>query len=345
MKKIALGIALVMLLTMAFGVFASADFAAPVVTPDVFGASMKDGSIQYLGTETDDIPDDIFGVVINATVADGFCYYRIPMSFDPTLIEYVTCCPPSEDGELLGIYEGTYNKINGGTFSPNETKAAQGYVNFNMVNATNFTKKSGLKTVTQTDATCVIVYFRPLTEKACNATISFATPEFPELYFQNSDDEHFYNYADVSAITLKLNGGAPVATEALESLGAQVNEEKKGIRFGANFYNLEGKAAVEDLGMLLISDYRLGDGTLDLDLANEYVVKVQARGILNYVEGNKLEDYANVTFVAAVLGLDGHLDDDIVARPYVVYADEEVAYDDAMTRNYNYVLEHADNKF
>lgn len=337
MKKIALGIALVMLLTMVFGVFASAvdvEDGKAVATLELFGLTEEDGNVTYTGTETGGYPDDEFGVAIRLTTGNaGFCYYKFTLTWDPTAIEYVECADIKE-GDYLAIR--TDDALLSGTFTLNDKDAAEGSFTLNRVNATNFAT-GGRTPAPIYDAICAYVYFKPVSDKAANTTINFTYTEVKNATPATIESEG-------KSITFKLNGGATERTEPLESLGAQVNPSKKAIRFGANFYNLKGKAAVEDLGMLVVSDFRLNGGDLDLDLVNEYVVKIQARGILNYVEGQKLEDYDYVNFVASITDIpDNHLEDDIVARPYVVYADEEVAYSEVIVKNYAEVLAENDN--
>ena len=341
MKKIALGIALVMLLTMVFGVFASAvdvEDGKAAFSLELFGLTIdeKDGSVIYTGTtDTYGYPEDEFGFALNIkTGSTEFCYYKATITWDPTLIEYVEYAKPSE--ELLGEYTPAY-AFGDGNASFNEEDVAKGSFTLNRVYSENFSSGSGRTKAPVYEGTCGFIYFKPVSDKAANATINFTYTEVRNAATTVIESEG-------QSITIKLNHGAVERTEPLESLGAQVNPAKKAIRFGANFYNLKGKAAVEDLGMIVVSDYRLDGGVLDLDLVNQYVVKVQTRGILNYVDGQKFEDYDYVSFVASIIGIpDNHLGDDIVARPYVVYADKEVAYSEVMVKNYAEVLAENDN--
>lgn len=340
MKKIALGIALVMLLTMVFGVFASAvdvESGKAVATLELFGLTEKDGNVTYTGTETGGYPDDEFGVAIRITTGNAdFCYYKFTLTWDPTAIEYVECADVSV-GDLLGVRTSDEKNLLSGTSTLNDKDAAEGSFTLNRVNGTNFATGTPRAPVPTYDSICAYVYFKPVSDKAANTTINFTYTEVKNATPALVESEG-------KSLTFKLNGGAVERTEPLESLGAQVNPAKKAIRFGANFYNLKGKAAVEDLGMIVVSAYRLGDDTLDLDLDNEYVVKVQTRGILNYVDGQKFEDYDYVNFVASITDIpENHFEDNIVARPYVVYADKEVAYSEVMVKNYAEVLAENDN--
>ena len=163
------------------------------------------------------------------------------------------------------------------------------------------------------------------------------------------------NYYNSKSSTYKDNGIAMMSEievfassidKPVQSIGAQINAEKSAIRFGANFYNLEDKAEVEDIGMLVLPAAKLGEAELNLDLANDLVAKIHATGILNYEADKALADYEYVTFVAAICGIpEGHLSDDIVARPFVEYSNEETAYGEAMVRNYEAVAAKAAGQF
>ena len=337
MKKLAMLLAVVMLLSVVCTVFVSAE--DPEAYFELVAPGLTDGNMNYSEEGTAAKPADGFTVAVNVHTPNGFNYAKFTINYDATILSCFAATASGKTDSRYKVDTGlpivTYSVLNSET---------DGTRTLNTVNPLDFQieDEETFEMVDVTDATLVFLYFEPLTKDACNATISFSYTEVKST--KKAGETPKLLESEGKSLTIKLNGGAVERTEPLESLGAQVNPAKKAIRFGANFYNLKDKAAVEDLGMLVVSDFRLNGGDLDLDLVNEYVVKVQARGILNYVEGQKLEDYDYVNFIASITDIpDNHFEDDIVARPYVVYADEEVAYSEVMVKNYAEVLAANDN--
>ena len=345
MKKIALGIALVMLLTMVFGVFASAvdvEAGKAVLTLELFGLTEEAGDVTYLGTYTDIYPDDEFGVAIRLTTGNvGFGFYQFELSWDPTLIQYVEFADIA-DGDYLEMRSDA-NLISG-SITINDKNTAKGSFTLQRLSPADFQTTGRTKTDI-CDAICGYIYFKPISAEAANATISITSNEVKHI--PGPGVEPVLLECATPSLKFTLNGGVAERTEPLESLGAKVKTDAYAIRFGADFYNLESKAdlEVEDLGMLVVSAFRLGEAELTIG-SNNYAVKVQARGIENYKDGWKLEDYDKVTFVATVTDIPAsHLADVIVARPYVVYSEGDPVYSAAMYRTYNDVLAAADGLF
>lgn len=131
--------------------------------------------------------------------------------------------------------------------------------------------------------------------------------------------------------------------DSIESLGAKANESSSGLRFGATYTKVDTNGELTDLGFLLISSYRLGSNTLDLDYASNsaiasYVIKITACGIEEYEEDKAFDDYDTCTFYATVIGLGDYADQDIVAVPYAAYASGKVVYGEQIVNNLNGVL-------
>ena len=131
--------------------------------------------------------------------------------------------------------------------------------------------------------------------------------------------------------------------DSIESLGAKANAGSNGLRFGATYTKVDTNGELTDLGFLLISNYRLGDNTLDLNYASNseiasYVIKVTACGIEEYEEGKAFDDYDTCTFYATVIGLADYADQDIVAVPFAAYANGKVVYGEQIVNNLNGVL-------
>lgn len=128
----------------------------------------------------------------------------------------------------------------------------------------------------------------------------------------------------------------------IKNIGAKVNTELAGIRFGTTFKNDVTLGQVVALGTLLVPEAKLGSSELTLDSANDLIVNVPARTIAaeDYVEGKEFEDYTSFTYYVTVIGLEGHESDNIVARSYVTYSANtgvNTVYADAITRNINEV--------
>lgn len=338
MKRIALILAVAMMVSCFACVFASADDCVFTFAT----AGIEDNNVVYLGTTTDDIPDDIFAVALRVdTAGQPFCRYKVEIAFDATKLGYVACTE-SEGDCLLGIYDHTtdgYKKVKYDIC--NEKFAADGKIIVTMTNASNLTYKQGLKTMDLTKASFVVLYFYPLTDEACDTTISWTYTEVrnavPSLLPSSGEN-----------LTLKMNGGAPEAAAPLTSLGALVNEELVGLRFGATYNRIVENGEVTDLGMMLLPAAKLGEDELTLDyIANgangDLVAKLSARGIDadSYVANQAFEDYASFTYTCTVIGLEGHEEADIVAVPYITYDGTGTIsefYADAMVRNFAAVL-------
>ena len=128
----------------------------------------------------------------------------------------------------------------------------------------------------------------------------------------------------------------------IKNIGAKVNTELAGIRFGTTFKNDATLGLVVALGTLLIPEAKLGASELTIDSANSLIVNVPARTIAaeDYVEGKAFEDYESFTYYVTIIGLEGHESDNIVARSYVTYSANSgvnTVYADAITRNINQV--------
>ena len=156
-----------------------------------------------------------------------------------------------------------------------------------------------------------------------------------------------FNNIDLENKTIGSNPTIEFYTmsEPVVSLGAKANESLYGIRFGATYNKVFGYGEVTGLGFLLISEYRLGDNALDLTYTSnaeiaKYVVNVEARTIVEYVEGKDFSEYETFTFYASVVRLDrkNNLDDNIVAVPYITYASGKTVYGKQMMNNFNGVL-------
>ncbi len=156
-----------------------------------------------------------------------------------------------------------------------------------------------------------------------------------------------FNNIDLENKTIGSNPTITFSTinPPVVSLGAQVNSTLYGIRFGATYNKVFGYGEVTGLGFLLISEYRLGDNALDLNYESnsaiaDYVVKVEARTIVEYVEGKDFSDYETFTFYASVVRLDrkDNLDDNIVAVPYITYATGKSFVGEQLKNSYNGVL-------
>ncbi len=154
-----------------------------------------------------------------------------------------------------------------------------------------------------------------------------------------------FNNVSVDNLTVGTNAGITfyIPKDSIASLGAKANESSSGLRFGATYTKVDTNGELTDLGFLLISSYRLGDNTLDLDYANNsaiasYVIKITACGIEEYEEGKAFDDYDTCTFYATVIGLGNYADQDIVAVPYAAYASGKVVYGEQIVNNLNGVL-------
>ncbi len=133
-------------------------------------------------------------------------------------------------------------------------------------------------------------------------------------------------------------------TDAVVSIGAKANTETGAVRFGAQYTKITANGEVSDLGFLLISKYRLGSATLDLNYASnnaisKYVVRVTACGIEEYDANRSFEDYASFTFYATVVGVgDAYADENIVAVPYIIYKDGTSCIGAEIMNSYNGII-------
>ena len=139
-------------------------------------------------------------------------------------------------------------------------------------------------------------------------------------------------------------GYVPLPESNIKSLGAKINTGLVGIRFGTSFKNDPMLGEVVALGTLLIPEAKLGDSELSLDAENDYVLDVPARTIAleDYVPGKPFEDYDSFTFYVTLIGLEGHENENIVARSYAIYKANtgvSTVYADTITRNYADVLD------
>lgn len=153
------------------------------------------------------------------------------------------------------------------------------------------------------------------------------------------------NNINVDNLTVATNANIVfyIPKDSIESLGAKANAGSNGLRFGATYTKVDTNGELTDLGFLLISNYRLGDNTLDLNYASNseiasYVIKVTACGIEEYEEGKAFDDYDTCTFYATVIGLADYADQDVVAVPFAAYANGKVVYGEQIVNNLNGVL-------
>ena len=328
MKKLSMLLAVLMVVTCCC-VFASAEGEAPLAHYS-FAPTNGSTDITYLGTETDEVPDDIFGIALNVKTDNmPFCRFKVILQFDQTKLEYVTC---SENGPAAGDLLEQYTPVHQLNYDIcNAGYAAEGKMIVTMTAPYNLTYKKGIKNKELYEGTMVYLYFRPLTAEACDTTITYT-------YTECMDQTTYEIPSDGAPLTLKLNGGAPVVSDPVVSLGAKINKEKIALRFGATYNRMEEKGAVDELGMLLLPQALLGVNELNLEYAavkDNKVANLQAKGIVEFVSGQKFEDYATFTYYCTVVGLAGHEDKAIVARPYIKYAGGEVVYAEAMARSYN----------
>lgn len=131
--------------------------------------------------------------------------------------------------------------------------------------------------------------------------------------------------------------------DAIGSLGAKVNTQINGLRFGAEYNKNDFRPPVENIGVILYPTARLGEDTLDLDYAAETpnVVVVRAIGISadDYVQGQAFSDYDFFVFYATLISIpESQLSTNITAVPFVKYSDGSVFYGEPMVRNFNQVL-------
>ncbi|GEM_PF-3447603 len=271
----------------------------------------KDGATETNEMTFTNSEADKFGIEVNLnTYENKYSKFETVVSFDPTIFEYIgTSCPGfSGSGAELETIAATVN----------DEFYAAGKIIITVKTAEDSTQYAG---------NVATLYFRLRGLVSTDATISVEKTTLINSAKQN------IKYEEIKPVEFKLNGGDPI-----KSLGAQFNAEKVALRFGANYTRIAGKT-VADMGMYLVSEKALGgkDVTVANVTANAKTIKVSANGIdaASYVEGQAFEDYASFNFTVAVTGLTGHESDNIVAVPYVLFEDGEVAYGEPMVRNYN----------
>lgn len=163
-----------------------------------------------------------------------------------------------------------------------------------------------------------------------------------------------YEITAVSEITAVYNKAISESNEPIISLGAKVNKELKGLRFGAQFNKKENKE-VDKIGMLIYPTAKLGSNTLNMEyyLANSYseenqsgVVMINAVAISNndYVEGKAFGSYDSFVYFVTLLNIpDSQLSTNITAVPFIIYSDSSIVYGNQLERNYNDVLSATDS--
>ena len=339
MKKLSMLLAVLMVVTCC-SVFASAtapDDDGPATCHYTFVPTNGSEEVTYLGTVTDDIPDDIFGIALNIkTDNKPFARFKVELQFDTTKLEYITCSEPKGE-DLLGQYtpveQLNYDICNDDVF------IAEGKIIVTMTAHDDLTHRQGLNKVPTYEGTMIYLYFHPLTAEPCNTTINYIYTECM------NETTHIYA-SDGESLTLKLNGGAPKASAPVVSLGAKINKLTTALRFGTQYNKMEGKAAVDELGMLLIPQRNMWENDtfadLTLDSKNPMIVNLQAKGIVEFVSGQKFDQYDKFTFYCTVINLAGHETNAIVARPYIKYTDGTVEYADAMVRSFQGVSDALD---
>ncbi|MBQ9848946.1 MAG: hypothetical protein IJO64_07810 [Clostridia bacterium] len=364
MKKIALMLAIALVLSVSMCVFASAEGTISGELVVTYGldadgnVNISDSTFNESNTGYDlAIPSDVIAVQYNFdTNNTGFAAYIFELNYDPTKLQLLGCINTetmalaatgdmnvlvfdktniSETFGGVGIFgEATpdlpWTAVADNAIKEGDEKGPLRIVGVNGV--TNY--KKGLKNLTS--GVAGYIYFQPITDEACDTTISIP-------YMEATGADKVKHTGSGNSITIKLNGGAPEAAAPVVSLGAKVNAALTGLRFGATYNKIEENGIVNDLGMLLLPTAKLGENTLDLDFAaaNALVAKVRARSIEGYVEGYNFEDYTTFNFYVTLLGLEGHEDADIVAVPYIVYDDGTVIYADQMVHSFNSASEAA----
>ena len=352
MKKIALMLALVLVMSASMCVFASADPAISAKPVIYYGLDENGNVNQTDATNADNDqeltgPSDMIAIAYEFdTDGTGFAGYNFVLNYDATKFNLLgidydnwALTADSDVGQVWCKSEVTsdFGTEPFGATAPVVDKLAydlnNGRVSTAHGQASNYKNKG--KNITSGNA--FIIYLEPITSEACDTVISAS-------YMEIALDDAATKYTCVGeSVTVKLNGGAPEAAAPVVSLGAKVNATITGLRFGATYNKIEENGIVNDLGMLLLPTAKLGENTLDLDFAaaNALVAKVRARSIEGYVEGYSFEDYATFNFYVTLLGLEGHEDADIAAVPYIVYDDGTVIYADQMVHSFNSASEAA----
>ena len=346
-RRLSILLVAVMILSSLLMTTASAEYDDVQLTARVYFGDDGEGSVNYLGTETEEIPDDLFAIAIeydSGATGVGASEFRI--SWDPTKIEFFLSS--YKDGDLLEVYTGRH--VSAQISGENILNVAAGKYNSTQVSTTNWTYRSGMTNRTLTQASLAFIYFRPLTSDATNATITF---EMANMLTALPGGASAPLTVETTNLTIPLNGGA-VDVDPVVSLGAKVNAALRGLRFGAQFNKKELMGEIDEIGMLLYPTAKLGGDTLDMDyyLANPYsaanetgVLKIRAVGIAaaDFVPGRAFGLYDRFTYFVTLLDVPVEQSDtNVTAVPFIKYADGTIVYGATLVRNYNAVLAAAD---
>lgn len=170
------------------------------------------------------------------------------------------------------------------------------------------------------------------------------------IKFKITPPEDSYDFIALSEMTVIHNISIDEEEEIdpILSLGAKVNKESKGLRFGAKFSKIELKE-VEQIGMLLYPTAKLGGAVLDMEyyLSNPYSAENQSGVILinavaisksDYIQGKTFGNYSSFTFFISILGIpEAQLATNITSVPFVEYTDGSILYGTPLIRNYSAV--------
>ncbi|HAN21434.1 MAG: hypothetical protein A2Y15_09250 [Clostridiales bacterium GWF2_36_10] len=164
-----------------------------------------------------------------------------------------------------------------------------------------------------------------------------------------------YNIVAISEISAIYNVAVDeeVVIDPIISLGAKVNIELNGLRFGAQFNKNELKE-VEKIGMLMFPTSKLGSNTLDMAYynANPYTADNQSGVILisavaiaksDFVMGKAFNDYETFNYFITLLNIpETNLTTNVTAVPFTLYKDGSISYGAPLVRNYSAVLDAID---
>lgn len=198
--------------------------------------------------------------------------------------------------------------------------------------------------------------FDPNNESEIRYSICAMTKDTNSLYLFGQDTSDFENDKHPfrsNSEYLTMTFGREI--EPITSLGAKVNTDIYGLRFGAEYNKDESLPEVVRLGMLLYPTHKLDGATLNLayweknsfdDISNRTgVFNIKIVGIsTNFESGKAFEDYENFVFYVTLKKIPvGKLDIDVTAVPYISYSDGTVLYGAPLVRNFNAVSQAADN--
>lgn len=169
--------------------------------------------------------------------------------------------------------------------------------------------------------------------------------------FRNGGNASQYTVTAPTSVTFKMEFVKPtVANPNIGNVGVSVNTAKYGLRFvsrlnrtvtdGVEYITLDGmKVAVKDYGMLIAAESAVGNGVLltkELADENSYVKKLSVRD--NQVYFDICDDYIDMsTCITNIDKVEGGLTMKLVARAYVITADDKTLYADMASSTYERV--------